>query len=563
MGDGPGRPPSIHRANAAGDLLLRKALTALAALPVVTTLYLPLLVRRSVAARVALTFGAGAIVVAGAFAVAAPRGTVATGKPEPKPVPAAAFRPIVVSHGLVSPIIIDFSQAMDRASVEAAMVISPPIEVTYRWSADSTSLAVAPIGAWLPGTFHTLTIGETARDAVGTPAGGVIRSVFLTRRGVTGSMAASGLAGTKAPVGTNLVVTFDSPVDVMTATAAFRSEPAVSGTWTQAAPYDGTRLLFLPSGPLAPGTAYTFSFDEGLLDIEGAPLGLRPLLAIETETAPSVVRFRPRSGWTDVPRGQDVSVRFTRPMDRRSTRDAFSVLVGGTEIAGSFRWAEGDTVLIFAPQRALPYGARVMMKVDATARSATGAPLDEAVEGVFTVVKKPVVRVASASTTVVRIPTGGGSTGSATWSAVERYYFKLMSCTRGGGLVTSSGSCSSPGGSGIAPLKLDAGISSKVSRPYARRLAQAGACDHFLGGTTPGTRLKAAGYGNYTWGENIGCRSGNAYSSVLSTHLFYQSERSYNGGHWKNMMNTRYDRAGVGVWVSSGRVRLVIDFYHP
>ncbi len=30
-----------------------------------------------------------------------------------------------------------------------------------------------------------------------------------------------------------------------------------------------------------------------------------------------------------------------------------------------------------------------------------------------------------------------------------------------------------------------------------------------------------------------------------------------------NLMNSAYDRVGIGVWVSGGRVRLVIDFYHP
>ena len=30
-----------------------------------------------------------------------------------------------------------------------------------------------------------------------------------------------------------------------------------------------------------------------------------------------------------------------------------------------------------------------------------------------------------------------------------------------------------------------------------------------------------------------------------------------------NLMNAEYDRVGIGVWVSGGRVRLVIDFYHP
>jgi uncharacterized protein YkwD len=152
---------------------------------------------------------------------------------------------------------------------------------------------------------------------------------------------------------------------------------------------------------------------------------------------------------------------------------------------------------------------------------------------------------------------GGGS-----WGAVETYYLRLMNCTRTGGWVTSTGTCSSPGGRNVAPLRLDAGISSKVSRPYAKKLAVNGWCDHFVGGT-PGDRLRAAGYTSYIWAENLGCRSGNPYSAVLGSHLYFQSEKPYNGGHYVNLMNSAYDRCGIGVWVSGGRVRLVIDFYHP
>jgi uncharacterized protein YkwD len=145
---------------------------------------------------------------------------------------------------------------------------------------------------------------------------------------------------------------------------------------------------------------------------------------------------------------------------------------------------------------------------------------------------------------------------------VERYYLGLMNCTRTGGWVTSGGSCSSPGGRNVAPLRLDSGISSKVARPYARLLATRGACSHFIGGN-PGNRLARAGYTSYRWAENIGCRSGNASAAVLGSHLFFQSEKSYSGGHYVNLMNAAYDRVGIGVWVSSGRVRLVVDFYHP
>jgi uncharacterized protein YkwD len=59
--------------------------------------------------------------------------------------------------------------------------------------------------------------------------------------------------------------------------------------------------------------------------------------------------------------------------------------------------------------------------------------------------------------------------------------------------VTSGGDCSSPGGRNVAPLRLDAGISSKVSRPYAKKLAVNNMCTHFSGGN-PGDRLRRAGY---------------------------------------------------------------------
>ena len=155
----------------------------------------------------------------------------------------------------------------------------------------------------------------------------------------------------------------------------------------------------------------------------------------------------------------------------------------------------------------------------------------------------------------------GRSVGAGSWHAVETYYLKLMNCTRGGGWVTSNGNCSSPGGSGIAPLILSSGISTNVSRPYAKYLVNTGICSHFADGD-PGDRLRRAGYpGDYR--ENIGCRSAaNPYASVLGTHLFFQGEKPCGGYcHYANIMSTKMKYVGIGVWVGHGRVRLVIDFW--
>jgi uncharacterized protein YkwD len=242
-------------------------------------------------------------------------------------------------------------------------------------------------------------------------------------------------------------------------------------------------------------------------------------------------------------------------MDPVLTGQAVRVVAKGRAVAVRTRWSADGRTLTLRPTKRLPYGAPVKVTVDLRARSAAGAPIGAGEVVRFTVRKAPAV-------SVVGIPTGAGGAVSGTWLAVEQYYLKLMNCTRTGGWVTSAGACSSPGGRDVAPLTLNSAISSRVSRPYARLLATTGQCSHFIGGN-PGDRLRANGFPGYNWGENIGCRSGNPYASVLGTHLFYQSERPYNGGHYRNLMNASFRQVGIGVWVSSGRVRLVIDFYTP
>jgi uncharacterized protein YkwD len=169
----------------------------------------------------------------------------------------------------------------------------------------------------------------------------------------------------------------------------------------------------------------------------------------------------------------------------------------------------------------------------------------------------------------------GPSTGSTkvTTSSVsrplysyERYYLSLVNCTRTGGWVQPNGACAGYGSGQysayVAPLKLSAGISNRVSRPYSRFLAIHGVCSHYLD-HDPGYRLRRGGYRSWKWGENIGC--GNGFSSVkaaiLWSHLRMQAEKSSNGGHWQNLKSTRFHYIGIGVSRSGARVRVVTDLY--
>ena len=565
---------------------MRKIAAAILAVPVLAALYLPVLCRRSVAIRAGLAVGAGLLVLVAAVG-ALPRAASALPPVAAGPVAADRFGPNVESReALDGAVAFDFATPMDQASVAAALSVAPETPVTLAWLDTGRKLLVSPRDGWAPETYYTVTIESTARDAAGVTLTEPIRTAFYTR-GPTGAriVATEPLAGGRVAPDTAVIVVFDRPVDAAAARAAFRIDPAIAGELQADSAVGPTeQLTFIPDDGLAAGTRYTVSVTGPLLDTDGALVADIPPLVVETAVAPAAVRFRPRSGTEAVLRGADISVRFTRPMDRAATQRAFVVSVNGAALPGDYHWAENDTVVVFNPRDTLPWGSEVVMSVTADAAGADGTPIAGPVTARVTTVAKPAATptptarptpvAAKATPRPTPKPTpkptpppsvAGGSTGGGSWASVERYYLGLLNCTRGGGIVTSSGACSSPGGSGLAPLVLDRGISDRVSRPYAKLLATTGVCSHFDGGT-PGDRLRRAGYTSYRWAENLGCRSASsAMASVLGTHLYFQTERSWSppGGHWVNMMNPAYNRVGIGVWVASGRVRLVIDFYHP
>lgn len=549
---------------------MRKVAAAALAVPILALLYIPLLARRSVAARVALLASVGVLVTVAALGLSRPVEVTATAPGTPiSALPDEAFRTIRTATELRAPVAITFSEPMNPRSVATAVSVSPATATSLSWNAELTVLTVRPAIAWTPGTYHTISVEPGAMAETGRPMAQTIHAAFITRPATGGRLTATRSADGTASVATAFRITFDRAVATTAVEAALRTSPAIVGSLTadaepgSAEPETATSFTFTPAGRLAPGTLYRLSLGA-LLDADGAPVGAVEGLSLRTSAAPTIVRFRPLDGTTRVDRRAALSVRFSEPMSHATTRAAFSVTASGKAVRGTFRFAENSTVLVFQPASALPAGSKVVVRVAPSATSAAGVPLARAGQVTITTVPEapaaPAKAPAPASTSSGS--SGGGAVGGGSWGAVETYYLRLMNCTRTGGLVTSSGGCSSPGGRNVAALKLDAGISSKVSRPYAKKLAVNNLCTHFSGGN-PGDRLRAAGYTSYIWAENLGCRSGNPYDAVLGSHLFFQSERSYNGGHYVNLMNADYDRVGIGVWVSGGRVRLVVDFYRP
>ena len=376
--------------------------------------------------------------------------------------------------------------------------------------------------------------------------------------------------GRRLPLNGAFVIQLTRPVATSELRASLTITPRVKGRLAPA-PGDKTnqKFVFTPSRPLAPNTAYTIALTGSLSDLGGTLIKAPRALRILTIPSPRVVRTRPAAKTTGVDQGVVISVRFSQPMNTAATNRAFGVYVAGKRLAGKIRWAEGRTVLVFDPAKPLRYSAGVGVRIGGTARSADGAPLGHGSSFTFTVMPKPVAAPVAKSRTRPRSGSGspgsggGASVGGGPWAAAELYYLRLMNCTRTGGSVTPAGTCDSPGGRDVAPLRLDQDISDRVTRPYARYVVTNDICTHFADGN-PGHRLARAGYTSPVWAENMSCpQSMSVEAAMLHTQLFFQSEKPYRGGHYVNLMNPEYDRVGIGVWVVGGRVEVVVDFYHP
>jgi uncharacterized protein YkwD len=552
---------------------LRKLTTAILAVPILAIVYLPLLRRRGVAARIGVAASVGIVVAAAAIGLSRPVPATATAPAPPITALAdGAFREIGAVTDLRAGVPIRFSEPMDPASVAASLDLVPANTVQLEWDTDHRVLTVHPSSHWAAGTYQTISVRPGALAATGRPMSGSARAAFLTRPATTGRIAATSLVGDRASLATAFRITFDRPVSSAVLRGTLRTTPAAAGTLTA----DGDAAIassftFRPAALLTAGAQYRVLV-AGMTDLDGSAVSVEPL-AVTTTDAPRVIRFRPVDGTRTIDRTAVLSVRFSESMQHATTSAAFRVTAGGKPVAGAISFAESSRVLVFRPLKAMPAAATIVVRIGDTATSTHGVPLVGPATATLTTAPAPVPPRPAARTTSSggstpkptpkpKPPSGGGAVGGGSWGAVETYYLRLMNCTRTGGWVTSTGSCSSPGGRSVAPLRLDSGISSKVSRPYAKKLAVNNLCTHFSGGN-PGDRLRAAGYSSYIWAENIGCRSGNPFSAVLGSHLFFQDEKPTNGGHYVNLMNAKYDRAGIGVWVSGGRVRLVVDFYHP
>ena len=561
----PERDANRDGAPATGDSPVRKIAAAAVAIPFIAFVYVTSLVRRTSPRRILLA-GPTQVLLVGAAVLILVSGLL-LGLPAEQSAGGAlpTFAPLVpqaqASRGDASlpldvPFQVQFTKPMNQASVESALSITPRVNLKLQWDATAQELSIAPDSHWAPNTTYSVDIANGATDQEGLSLATEIHTSFQSGAATSGTITATETGDNLVSPLTAFQLTFTRPVKLSTVLLRFGISPSVPVTITGDDPTDAASQVFTmtPNSQLASNTAYVIRMADGGTDSAGAALQPVAPLPVITMSTPSVVRFRPQDGSITYDGNQPVSVRFTMAMDEKSTAAAFSVTVNGRAVAGSTYWAENDSVLVLTPRYSFKVGSTVVASVSTAARSATGLHLSAAARATFKVSKPRSSGISY----------GGVASATSPWYASEVYYMKLMNCTRTGGWVTSSGACSSETHHTLpaqAPLVLDAGISNKVSRPYAKYMADNRLLDHYLRGTTPHSRLAAAGYPGASWGENIASPGSSGKGGMIAIEIFYQNESWCRCEHYYNIMDPYFHRAGVGVWVSNGVVRVSIDFY--
>ncbi len=456
------------------------------------------------------------------------------------------------------PFQVQFTKPMNEASIESALSITPTVHVKFRWDATAQVVAMAPDPFWTPNTSYMVQISGAAMDQEGlslTP----IQASFESGAPTTGEIVATQMSDDQASPATAFQITFTRPVKLATVITRLAINPTAEVTVVGDDPTDlGSQVFTVtPKTQLASDTDYTVGLTDGGTDASGAALDPVKTFRVHTLLAPTVVRFRPVDGSITYDTNQPVSVRFTVAMDQKSTAAAFSVAVNGKVISGSKYWAEGDTVLVLTPRYAFKVGDKIVAKVTTAAHAAgpTGLHLAATSTATFTV-SKPKVKIISY--------TGGVASATRPYYASEVYYMALMNCTRQGGWVTKGGSCSTVTHHTLpaqGPLRLSADISNRVSRPYAKYMADRRILDHYAYHDPHWRLCNWGGYCGGNWGENIASPSSAGKGGMIDIEIFYQNEYWCRCEHYYNIMAPFLNQAGVGVWVSGKVVRVSIDFY--
>ncbi|TLN27510.1 hypothetical protein FDZ74_01265, partial [bacterium] len=314
-----------------------------------------------------------------------------------KPLPAAVVETDPLPESSLAAdgaLTVYFNQSMDRASVEAALHTTPPLNGKFDWPDDST-VRFTPDQPLPAGTAVTLIVNDAAKASNGLPMSESVSYEFQTSPDLAVTERLPRPESTAVDSTSAIVASFNLPVAALSESNSeplpFSIEPAVegSGEWVNTSTY-----IFYPQPALQGGVTYTVTLDGGLKSQAGSGFTPDAELAWSFTTAtPGLANLEPAGG-SEIGLDQEFKLTFNQPVDRASIEGAFQFAPdGGSAIAGSFTWSDDSTVLTFKPDDLLARDTAYSLRLSQGATGLGGTPLDQAVQADyrsvpnFTVVK--------------------------------------------------------------------------------------------------------------------------------------------------------------------------------
>ena len=283
-----------------------------------------------------------------------------------------------------APVSLDFTEAMDEASVLAAFSLTKTatgntVTGTAALNGAGTGLTFVPSADLASETSYTIRVGGSASDLGGNAMGGDFSSTYTTADVNAPTVAAVSPADEAVDVlaSATVSVVFSEDMDQASARAAFAlldgSGTEVAGTFAVSTL---DTIIFRPDFLLASEVTYTVTVDTTAADAAGNAMGGAGFSSSFTtgdQINPSFF-IADLDGQTGVPLGLDIVISFTETMNAASVEAAFSV---APAVDGTFVWNGDFSAVVFRPSALLTDETVYNVVLTTEARDEAGLPLTE------------------------------------------------------------------------------------------------------------------------------------------------------------------------------------------
>lgn len=291
---------------------------------------------------------------------------------------------------ITDPILIQFSENMDKESVETSFQLTASADTsgTFIWYSGS-EVAYLLRQPMKPGIRYSILLSGEAQDKAGNRmgkdtlfafhAGSSQRLPYIIwtspanlQEGITGN--------------SNLVVVFSHEMDISSVEANLRITPDIQGsiTWS-----NNRKLVFMPYYGWELGKRYYVQVGSDAMDTSGLKIGEQFGFSFYTgaEFENPIVLGISKYGDTRLPlesrcwtngefgleKNISFAIHFNSPMNRRDTESAFSTIPSRD---GWFEWISTETeTLVFHPNTPYESEQDLKIKIDKSAANTVGIPL--------------------------------------------------------------------------------------------------------------------------------------------------------------------------------------------